>query len=290
MAGRESAVKRRQNARHESFLRHKNFRYLKLAIVIGVAAIAGYFLHDPVPRPNGGSWYGYTLGTIGALLIVWLTALGIRKRNISPGKWSLKGWTSAHVYLGLVLLVIATLHTGFQFGWNIHTLAYAAMVVVILTGLWGIYLYGTVPSKMGRNRDEMTVEQMVQDINALDRQLTSLAQPLAADLAEVVSKSIQRTTIAWGLVSRLSATRRKDPTDQALATLRKRHPLVDGAEREALSKVIAVLERKQTSLDRARRHVRYRSLLELWLYIHVPTTFLLLAALTAHIISVFFYW
>jgi hypothetical protein len=31
-------------------------------------------------------------------------------------------------------------------------------------------------------------------------------------------------------------------------------------------------------------------MLEIWLYIHVPFTFALIAALTAHIVSVFFYW
>jgi hypothetical protein len=30
--------------------------------------------------------------------------------------------------------------------------------------------------------------------------------------------------------------------------------------------------------------------LEVWLYIHVPLTFALIAALAAHIIAVFFYW
>ena len=87
-------------------------------------------LIDVRPRHNGGSWYGYLLGTIGALLILWLTLLGVRKRAMTRRRWSLKAWTSAHVYLGLSLIVIGTLHTGFQFGWNVHTLAYALMMLV----------------------------------------------------------------------------------------------------------------------------------------------------------------
>ena len=129
----------RGDGAHDGFLRHNNFQWLKIAGSVSLAAILAYLLIDVQPRPNGGSWYGYILGTVGAGLIVWLTLLGLRKRTMTPGAWSLKAWTSAHVYLGLSLIVIGTLHTGFQFGWNVHTLAYALMMLVILSGVL-IYL------------------------------------------------------------------------------------------------------------------------------------------------------
>jgi hypothetical protein len=36
--------------------------------------------------------------------------------------------------------------------------------------------------------------------------------------------------------------------------------------------------------------MKIKALLEVWLFIHVPVTFALIAALAAHIVSVFFYW
>jgi hypothetical protein len=33
-----------------------------------------------------------------------------------------------------------------------------------------------------------------------------------------------------------------------------------------------------------------KALLQIWLYVHVPLTIALLAALTAHVVSVFYYW
>ena len=50
-----------------------------------------------------------------------------------------------------------------------------------------------------------------------------------------------------------------------------------------------LLARKQEILTTARRYARVRAMLEVWLYIHVPMTFALLAAVTAHIVSVFFF-
>ncbi|HEX7875700.1 MAG TPA: hypothetical protein VF489_03845, partial [Sphingobium sp.] len=60
--------------------------------------------------------------------------------------------------------------------------------------------------------------------------------------------------------------------------------------KEPLEKIDALLERKQAMLARLRRHLKLKALLEIWLTVHVPATFALIAALTAHIVSVFFYW
>jgi hypothetical protein len=139
--GRFTQDEQRRDSDHVSFLKHKGFRWLWIALVMCGVSIAGYALIDQQPRPNGGTWYGYTLGTIGFALILWLSLLGVRKRRINPGVWSLKAWTSAHVYLGLSLIVIGTLHTGFQIGWNVHTLAYVLMLLVIFTGIYGVWVY-----------------------------------------------------------------------------------------------------------------------------------------------------
>ena len=117
----------------QSMLVFREFRYLRVALLLCVAVIAVYAWHDPLAGANGGSWYGYTLGTIGALLILWLAWFGIRKRRYGIGQMTLQEWLSAHIYLGVSLIIIATLHTGFQFGFNLHTLAYGLMRAVIVS-------------------------------------------------------------------------------------------------------------------------------------------------------------
>ncbi len=280
----DESPRRERSSDHEGFLSHKRMRWLKLAVIISLVAIIAYAFVDVEPRHNGGSWYGYTLGTIGALLIVWLSLLGIRKRKMTEGKWSLKAWTSAHVYLGLSLIVIATLHTGFQFGWNVHTLAYTLMMVVILSGIYGISVYANLPAALSNNRREMTKGQMLEALDAIDRQLDKAAQPLGRAESDLVIAALEQDTFAGGLRARLTGHYRNCRTTEAIEALA--HLEGDAA----VAKVLSLLRKRKAQLDQIRRHLRIRALLEIWLYIHVPVTIALLGALTAHIVSVFYYW
>ena len=286
--GSNNAGRRRISADHEGFLRYRAFRWLKISAALSLISLFGYLMADVNPRPNGGSWLGYTLGTIGALLIVWLALLGVRKRAMTAGKWSLKAWTSAHVYLGLSLIVVATLHTGFQFGWNVHTLAYTLMMLVILSGVWGISVYVSLPAALSSNRDELTQEQMIEGIAAIDRQLNDAAQPLARDQADLVIAALDQNTFGAGLWSRLTGNYRNCKTERAI--LRIALADAQGSSDAAIDRVEKLLIRRKAQLDRLRRQMRLRAMLEVWLYLHIPATIALLAALTAHIISVFYYW
>ncbi len=282
-------------ASHESFLRHAHFRWLKIAVVVSLVIIAGFaaslVLADFRLRHTGSSWFGYTSGTIGAGLIVWLACLGIRKRAMTNDAWSLKAWVSAHVYLGLSLIVIATLHSGLQFGWNIHTLAYALMLLVILSGVFGIIVYAKIPPILSDNRGETTQKQMLEKIHALDGRLLEVARPLNQEQAALVIRAVRRTRIGGNVWQRLSNGHRNCATANAQRVLHgARLRMSDGQQAVALDQVLSLLEEKNATLAKARRHIRLRSLLEVWLFIHIPTTLALIAALTAHIVSVFFFW
>jgi hypothetical protein len=275
---------------HESFLRYRRYRWFKIAAILSLLLCIIYLVVDVHPRHNGGSWLGYTLGTIGAGLIVWLSLLGIRKRAMTRGRWSLKAWTSAHVYLGLALVFFGTLHTGFQFGWNVHTLAYVLMMLVILSGVYGISVYGLLPQGLSDSRSEMTGPQMIEAVNSLDKQIQISAQPLSDEDSAIVLGSLGEDPFGGGVWSRLTGSHRRCVTNNALEIMRVRHDDSGGKQEQAIEQVLQLLEKKAAALQRLRGYMRRRALLEIWLFVHIPLTFVLIAALTAHIISVFFYW
>lgn len=277
---------------HEGFLRHKGFRWAQIATLLCVVATGVYFfaatrLSEP---PSGGSWLGYLLGTVSAGLIVWLACLGVRKRLISAGHYSLKAWVSAHVYLGLSLTVLATLHTGFQFGWNVHTLAYALMMLVIASGALGVWAYATLPQRLHGNRGETTRKQMLDAIESLDAQLHEAALPLDRAGAQVVRLSIEETELGGSVWKRLTGNYGDCANRRALQRLRSLPAPSSAIQAEALTKIEGLMTQKADALALARRQMGITALLEAWLFVHIPATFALLAALVAHIVSVFAYW
>ena len=64
----------------------------------------------------------------------------------------------------------------------------------------------------------------------------------------------------------------------------------DDKQSEALRKLLDLLSRKKALATRVARDIQFQALMEIWLYFHVPLSFALLAALTGHILVVFFYW
>lgn len=300
---------------HESPLTFGGYRYLWVALVLSLSALIAYIVHQPLGAPaNGGTWLGYTLGTIGALLILWLLWFGIRKRRYGKGTGTLRGWLSAHVYLGTTLILIVLLHSGFQFGWNVHTLALVLMLIVIFSGFFGVFAYLRYPSLMTRNRDNATRDAMLEEITELDQNALMLADVVDPKIHAIVLQSIGRTVLGGGVWAQLTA---RDGSAAALESLRKAAKdreqggkakkkaesgqtmvmMVDflageatDKQSEALRKLIDLLTRKKTLAERVARDIQLQAMMEIWLYFHVPLSIALFGALTAHIVSVFFYW
>lgn len=275
--------------KHYSILEYARFRWFKASLALVAVAAAAYLWHDPVPHAYGGTWLGYALGTVGALLIAWLLWYGVRKRRYASAG-NLQGWLSAHVYLGTALVVVVTLHTGFQFAWNIHTIAYILMLLVVASGLYGVVVYLRVPRAMTANLGDDSLDSLVLRIADLDREMREKALSLPDALFALVDRSVAGTRLGGSARQLLSGRDETCPTAAAVREWPRQASLLK-AEAATLSKeVYGLLLTKDQVLARARRDLRYQAILDLWLYVHVPLAFMLLAALVAHIVSVFIYW
>jgi hypothetical protein len=276
---------------HESILIYRGFRYLKLSAGMAAVAILAYAVHRPeVGPPNGGTALGYVLGIWGLGLIVWLAWFGVRKRRYGVGKQNLEDWLSAHVYLGLGLIVIATLHAGFQFGWNVHLLAYVLLMLVIASGIFGVYAYARYPTLITENRRGLSLREMMAQIAELDVKARAISATLGDNVHHEVMNAAEALKLGGSVLSQLRGRDRNCPAACALQRVRGLALDLPAAETEKGHQLIELLARKVQFVDRARRDLRFKAMMDVWLYVHVPLTFALMAALTAHVVSVFFYW
>jgi len=290
----------------ESIVRYNRYRYLWVALGLCAAAVLAYALQDPQEPPNGGTALGYTLGTLGALLIVWLAWFGVRKRQYSSTAGTVQGWLSAHVYLGLALILVVLLHSGFQFGMNVHTLALVLMILVVLSGIFGVYMYIKYPLRLSENRQGAGRSDLVDQIDDIDRRAKRVAGGLPRGYGELIHSGINRTVVggsAWAMIAGRDNSQVVLPTgddytvvanpgqEAALDWLAEQQSRSMDAETAAkMTELSGLLRNKRKLLERLREDIRLQAMLEVWLYIHVPLSVGLLAAVVVHIITVFLYW
>lgn len=283
--------------RHRSFLEYGNYRHLKLALTLCVLAISAYVWHrqtrfdTPGGVGYGGSLMGYGLGTVAALLIVWLMWLGVRKRRFKASMTMTQGWLSAHVYLGLGLVVIATLHTGFELGLNLHTLAYVLMLLVVASGIYGVLVFLREPERMTRNMGEDNIPTLLLQIQEADQQAARLAMQLPDEFNNLLLAAASRTRLRGSLFQHaMGSLSRRCPTDRAVTRMQQLNRTLKDEQAQRGREVHALMLGRRTAVEKIRSEQRSLARLRLWLLVHVPLSFALLCALVGHIVSVFIYW
>lgn len=295
---------------HVGLLRYAGARYLWWAIALTVVSVALYLSQrGGMQPPNGGTWQGYVLGTAGALMIAWLAMLGIRKRSYSSNSGTVQGWTSAHVYLGSALLVIATLHSAGQLGVNIHSLAYVLMCLVIVSGMYGVYAYVNYPHAVSENRAGSTRAELFAELFSLDKRARELGARSPDEINIAVKSAVERTAIGGGLLAQLSGrddskfirvagdgsesagTVGNSDQQAAIDFISERVPKASKvAEAQLIQELLAILCRRQAILRRISRDIRLRGWTRVWLLIHIPLSVALIVALAIHIVTTFIYW
>jgi hypothetical protein len=283
-------------------------RYAWLSLLLSAGALAVYWSQPASLPPNGGSWQGYVLGSVAAVLVLWLALLGLRKRSYRSRLGSVRGWVSAHLMLGLAVLWVASLHSAWQLGWNVHGLAYVLLLGVVLSGVYGMYAYLRLPSRLAQLHAGLRREDWLTRLNRIDADMREQARLADALTLAVVESAIDRTTLGGGVLAQLlgrDRSRMIDPSAEPVGARtqanRGQKPLIDylaervpkarkREEAAALQALLGLAAQRARALAVLRASIALQARLQLWLYLHVPMSVGLIAALIAHVLSVFLYW
>lgn len=294
---------------HESFINANRWRHAFAAGVLVIICALAYGVAAAHQAAGGDSIIGYTLGGISAALVLILMGYGIRRRMYASALGSTRGWLSMHVYFGVAVLIIAALHADFRFGANVHTLCYALMAVVVLSGLWGVYTYLRYPALMHRQRDGFSRERLLLRMVELDSEAQRIARHAPRAARDLLTDAIARTRLGGGIWSQL---RGADSSRLLLATegsggflqfaandgqqalvaqlARQQAACRDAGDHQVLSNLLHLTGEKAVLQARLRRDIQLQAQLQVWLYLHLPLSFAAVIGILVHVYSVFFYW
>lgn len=233
------------------------------------------------------SWLDYLSGSIAAILVFWLMLYGVRKRSYSSHGSKLVGWLSAHIYMGLFLMVVATIHSNFSFGANIHAATYILVMIVVLSGLFGSYAYTRYPRLIGEVSAGLSMEEMVGQLSDLDRKILELGLKFDDRINDLLLKASEDSRLGTSLREKIMDNPDKCLTASLANRLKEHEEQI--ADEESYRRLLSLIFRKTEMLGRARKIRKLEALNRIWQFVHVPFSFALLAALISHVFIVFYY-
>jgi hypothetical protein len=196
------------------------------------------------------AWPGHLLGVLGFLLMLWAGfAYSRRKRHPGIGVGAMRDAMHAHIVAGLVGPYLVILHSGLAFH-GVAGVLTLLTVLMVASGIVGRAVVSAVPTRI----------EMVDPVRAA---------MLDAELARVETE--------------LAVLGRSGHSDQSALE----------AQREALRVRSASVRHEQELLHAQWRQEtsgqRWRSVLSVWWYLHIPVSAALWVLAVAHIVGSLYY-
>lgn len=151
-----------------------------LLFVLGSLGSIAWFAWESLGAaewPGGSSLPGFTFGVAGGLIILFEFLLWFRKKVRVWRIGKAQTWLRAHIWLGLLCLPLLVLHSGLRFGGILSTMLMVLLVIVIASGIWGLYLQNLLPKRM---LEEIPAETIYSQIDVLAAQLLAEADRLVS--------------------------------------------------------------------------------------------------------------
>lgn len=233
--------------------------------------VRAYNPAHPMLRPSG--WLGHSLGMAGLLMMTVPVIYSVRKKWKRLARLGqMRHWLNVHIFCGIFGPVLVTFHAAMKFN-GLISVAYWSMVLVVLSGFVGRYLYVRMPRTI--RGVEMGYEEIVGRANQLREELAAiglsptLAQPLVPDAAAP----------AGGALSSLA-----EPLSQARARRRARRALLRaGAPADLVRDAVSLSRERSFLLRRLRYLERTRKLFAMWHVFHQPLVYVMFLIAALHV-------
>ncbi len=244
-----------------------------LLLVVALATVTAWWRLEVVTlRPHA-----FTSGALLLAAIVFLALYNVRKKLTFLPLGSSTAWLQLHIYVGLGTVWVFLLHTSFRIPTGVFETSLAGLyLLVTASGIYGLYLTRTIPSRLAALEEEVIWER----IPGLRRRVAERAQELVLSVkhdssAGVVTDLYSRRLLrffegarGWKYYLRPTSTLRR----QLLAELGELKRYLGEPQQHLVDDLAALIARKD-DLD---YHDALQGWLKCWLFAHIGGTYALL--------------
>ncbi|MEO8636206.1 MAG: hypothetical protein ABI587_13105 [Gemmatimonadales bacterium] len=261
-------------------------------LLAGSLAGSGYYLapaaeqvRSPLHawlRPSG--FVGQTAGIVSLLIFFFLWLYPLRKKF----RWlawtgMISKWLDVHIATALTVPVIAAIHASWRFE-GVIGLGYWSMMVVVLSGVVGRYLYVHIPrsaSGLELSAEEIAAERrgLVSDIATATRlPIAQVESLLQSDPSPCDGLNL------WQTLARMARDdRARWRSARALRRCCAEQPGATKPDRRQVNRVLSLARREMSLTQQARMLEASRRIFRFWHVAHRPFAIAALVAVLVHV-------
>src|SRR3982751_270293 len=156
----------------------------------------------------GGTPLGLWFGSISLAIFGFAILLSLRKKIPLWRVGTVQRWLRAHIWLTILTIPLVILHSGFRLGGPMTTLLMVLFAIVMVSGIYGLFLQHLMPRLM---KERLPAETVFEQIPHIRSQLAAAAEkmrdsfkspppkkPDAAAPATSATKAVTATGAAMG--------------------------------------------------------------------------------------------
>jgi hypothetical protein len=123
----------------------------------------------------GGTPLGLWFGAISLAIFIFAALLSLRKKIPLWRVGTVQRWLRAHIWLTLLTIPLILLHSGFRLGGPMTTLLMALYALVMVSGIYGLFLQHLMPRLM---KERLPAETVFEQIPHIRTQLAAAAEKM----------------------------------------------------------------------------------------------------------------
>ena len=233
--------------RHD-FRKHSCWFFAFLVSTVVAFGWYGYLWKESARPPSANSLTGMLYGIVGAVIILFEILLWARKwrwvRKLRIGRFGrMRWWMAAHIWLGVISVPLLMMHAGwFPWGGHLTSLLMLTYLIVIFSGVYGLWLQNRLPAEMKTHTEAETVFNQIRHVS---RQNSDSARALVRAICEPSDDP------STGVTKHATIQQVNQPGQAgAMTTSPTSQPTVVGAERSGSN-----MQRRGIDVENPRTHV-----------------------------------